>query len=229
MKCHRSFFFFLFSLLLAPLLRAERTYQIIFFQRPASVPEEVQVYVNGEAGERLEIPNNRFSENHTLEGDGEISLVFADKVYEDLKLIKPFPHAKIGSGWNKFLILAFHDPENSHLPIKFVTMNASTSEFGLGDFRFINFSDAGFAGALGSKELKIQPKHTVTFKDFAKHNTEFRMKINSYRPDENKKLKARPFANKLLRYNKNNRTLFFIYSPNGSKRLTYRAAEVRGL
>ena len=187
------------------------------------------MYVNGKPGERIAIPNNRFSANYTLKAEEDVILSFADKVYEEEEQIKLFPTAKVGGTWEKFVILAFDDPTNKAFPVRFVTIDASPPHFVNGDFRFINFTDSGVAGKLGDKTIKIPPKSTETFRDFAEHNTDFRMKINEFRPDKDKKLKGRPFINKLLRYNKNYRTMFFVYSPEGSSRLTYQAAEIRGL
>ena len=229
MNCRRIFSLLLLLCLGSPALHAEKEFQILYFQKPASAPEELQLYVNGAVGERIELPNNRFSETYTLKAEGDLLLTFTDKTYEDPEKLKPFPTAKVATGWKKFIILGFNDPSNKGFPVRFVTMNVSTSDFGVGDFRFINFSDAGFAGKLGSKDFKIQPKGTVTYGDFAEHNKDFRMKVSAFRPDENNKLRKKPFVNKLLRYNENIRAIFFIYSPEGSSRMTYHAAEIRGL
>ena len=229
MNCRRIFSLLLFLCLGSPALHAEKEFQILYFQKPATAPEEVQLYVNGAVGDRIALPNDRFSETYTLKAEGDLLLTFTDKVHEDPAMLKPFPSAQVSKSWKKFVILGFNDPSRKGFPVRFVTMNVSASEFGPGDFRFINFSDAGFAGKLGSKDFKIQPKGTETYKGFAEHDTDFRMKLSSYRPDENKKLKRHPFVNKLLRYNKFNRAIFFIYSPEGSTRMKYHVAEIRGL
>lgn len=209
-------------------LHAAKTFQVIFLNRPESVPQEVRLYVNGEEQEDpIVFPRNRFSGNYEIEGQEAVQLHFTVQSYEDPKQLKSFPTVKIPATWSKFLLLAFEDPSNASLPIRFLKMDASGSEFKAGDFRFMNFLDNKFAGKVGSKKLEIKGKGMQTIRDFAEHNTDFRMQINVLKPEA--KVKVQTLTNKRLRYNEKYRTLFFVYEREGSRRITYHAAEIRGL
>ncbi|MGE9269521.1 MAG: hypothetical protein ACQKBU_01855 [Verrucomicrobiales bacterium] len=220
-------FLSIFFLVFSPEIRAERLFQSLFFQPPESAPQEVVMWVNGEPSGKVDLRRNRFSLTQKLEAPGELVLSFTDKVYDDPERYKKFPKVVIKEDWKNFVLLAFPSPANKHLPVRFVAMNLDSSEFKNGDFRFINFLDNKFAGRLGSERFQLDSREIRTFRDFADSNQDVRMQINVWRPEA--RIKERPLANQLIRYEKDIRVMFFMYSPQGSDRITYLAADIRGL
>jgi len=222
----RLFILTICSFLFITNLQAERSFRILCFSVPAETPAEVELSVNGNATGSIDLTRNRFSKTYTLDHSGPLKLTLSDKVYDDPEQLKDFPSVVIKESWKKFILLAFPDPENKNLPIRLVPMELG-NDFQNGDFRFINFLDNQFAIKVGSKKTQLGSKEIKTMGNFAEQNQDVRMQISVFKPEA--KIKVRPLANQLIRYNKNMRVLFFMYQPKGSKRISYIAADIRDM
>lgn len=219
-------FALLFSVALSSVALADRTAQMLYFKAPKGAPESVAIYQTGKDPVEVELKRNNFSESFEL-GSGELVLGFLPSILpEDAEFPKNAPTAKVPEGWEKVLILAFHDPKNPVMPVRFKVINASSGNLGNGDRMFINFTNSDVFGLVGRKKLVLKANATAIVKNAAAPGEDYQVQIDRIDPVRKKRL---TFIRQVWRQSATRRSLIFIYSPPGSTAVTYYNAPVRDL
>ncbi|MEP2776476.1 MAG: hypothetical protein ABJQ29_05660 [Luteolibacter sp.] len=216
----------LFTLAFSTLSYADRTAQMLYFKAPQGAPETAAIYQVGKDPVEVELARNNFSKSFDL-AEGDLILGFLPAMLpEDAEFPANAPTAKVPSGWEKVLILAFHDPKNPVMPVRFKVINASAGELGNGDRMFINFTDSDVFGLVGNKKLALRANATAIVKNAAAPGEEYQVQIDRIDPVRKKRL---TFIRQIWRQSATSRSLIFIYSPPGSTAVTYYNAPVRDL
>ena len=205
---------------------AERTAQMLYFRAPKDAPERTFIYQEGKEPFEVELPRNNFTPSFKL-ASGDLLLRFLPSVLpEDAEFPKKAPAVKVPEAWAKVLILAFHDPKNKVMPVRFKAINASSDTLGEGDRLFVNFTDNVVFGYVGKQKLNLKANTTAVVKRAAAPNEEYQVKLDRVDPANKKR---RTFIRQVWRQSATRRSLVFIYSPAGSKVVTYYSAPVRDL
>lgn len=205
---------------------AERTAQMLYFRAPKDAPERTFIYQEGKEPLEVELPRNNFTSSFNL-ASGDLVMRFLPSVLpEGSEFPKKAPAVKVPAGWGKVLILAFHNPKNQVMPVKFKVINASSDTLGAGDRMFVNFTDSKVFGYVGKKKLTLKGNSSATVKRAAAPNEEYQVKLDRIDPVSKKR---RTFIRQVWRQSASRRSLIFVYSPPGSKVVTYYSAPVRDL
>lgn len=205
---------------------AERTAQMLYFKAPKDAPESTAIYQNGKKPVEVDLERNNFSSSFGL-AEGELILRFLPSILpDDTEFPAKAPMAKVPEGWEKVLILAFHDPKNPVMPVSFKVINASPEKLGKGDRMFINFTDSDVFGLVGSRKLTLRANSTKIVKNAANPGEEYQVQLDRIDPVRKKRL---PFIRQTWRQSATRRSLIFVYSPAGSAGITYYNAPVRDL
>ncbi|MDP4612090.1 MAG: hypothetical protein NWT02_12955 [Opitutales bacterium] len=207
-------------------LFADRTAQILYFRAPKDAPKSAVIYQASEAPFEAELKRNNFSKSFKL-SDGDIVLHFlGSKLVEGEEFPVGAPSVSVPAAYEKVLILAFTDPQNPVLPVRFKVINANQGSFGEGDRMFINFTDNKIAGAVGRKKLELGPFSVAVVKDAAGPKEEYSVSLDRLAPEQDKPV---TFIRQNWRQSANQRSLIFIFSPPGGSGVTYYNAPIRNL
>ncbi|MGJ8644289.1 MAG: hypothetical protein ACSHX9_12845 [Luteolibacter sp.] len=199
---------------------------MLYFKAPKDAPEVAVVYQKGKEPVEVDLERNNFSRSFDL-ANGDILLRFLPSILaEDAEFPANAPSARVPEGWEKVLILAFQDPKNSVMPVKFKVINASAGKLGKGDRMFINFTENDVVGLVGKKRLALKANATAIVKNAAAPNEEYQVQLDRIDPVRKKRL---TFIRQTWRQSATRRSLIFIYSPPGSTSVTYYNAPVRDL
>ncbi|MGJ8654822.1 MAG: hypothetical protein ACSHX6_00115 [Akkermansiaceae bacterium] len=204
----------------------KRTAQILYFKAPKEAPKTAVIYHAEAPPLEVTLPRNNFSSSIEL-APGEVVLRFVPSILaEDTEFPQNAPSIRVPKGWKKILILAFNDPQNPVMPIRFEVVNANPAKLGPGDRMFINFTNNRVFGKVGSKKLTLKAKSTAVIKNAAQPNEEYNVQIDRVDPNTKKRL---TFIRQMWRHSARRRSLILIYSPAGSTSVTYYNAPIRDL
>lgn len=221
-----SLYTVIITVALSSLAIAERTAQILYFKAPQTAPKEAVIYQGKSEPVEVLLPKNNFSISYKL-ASGDIVLKFLPSLLnEDEKFPVNAPSLNIPASWEKVLILAFSDPKNPVMPVRFKAVNASQGTLGKGDRMFINFTDNNVFGLVGKKKLSLKANSTAIVKIIARPKEEYRVQLDRIDPVLKKRL---PLIRQMWRHSARRRSLILIYSPAGSTSVTYYNAPIRDL
>lgn len=215
------------TLLLVLLLctsQAKRTVQFIYFNQPSDTSKSSFMYASGKEPVEVEFPKYNFSTHYELEA-GEQTLEFLPQLLPDRKEIPVgTPNVTIPSSWKKALILVFNDSKNSVMPIKLKAIDASPSNFDLGQIMFINFSRNTIYGAVGDQKIMVHPLKKTVAKNISYTDRQFIVNLKQRSADEKQDYR---FLEKVFVYYEKQRSLIFIYTPEGDKNISYFVTTIR--
>lgn len=207
-------------------LFADRTAQILYFRAPKDAPKSVVIYQASEAPFEAKLKRNNFSKSFKLSSGDLVLRFLGSKIVEGEEFPVGAPSVSVPAAYEKILILAFPDPQNPVLPVRFKVINANQGSFGEGDRMFINFTDNKIAGAVGRKKLELDPLSIAVVKNAAGPKEEYPVSLDRLAPGQNKPV---TFIRQNWRQSATQRSLIFIFSPPGGSGVTYYNAPVRNL
>ncbi|MDA9260492.1 hypothetical protein N9P58_01365 [Puniceicoccaceae bacterium] len=159
---------------------AQRDIRILYYDSPKGAPETAYLYESATAkGEEVGLPRWNFSETYEIRGGARVLNFLPQALPEGEEFPVNAPKVKIPKGWKKVLILAFPDPSNPVLPIRFQAINANDDKFGPGDLLFVNFSEISIFGLVGDKKLLVKPESTSIIKNPIKEKGDYHVKLDS--------------------------------------------------
>ena len=205
--------------------KAAPAFRVLFFQKPSNLPSELTLHVNGKPQQQVALPKYQFTSNITFRKARTTTLTFADQSYADPEQLQGFPSIEVPHSWSKFLLLAFEDPSNKKLPIKFYPINASSGTFENGDLLFLNLSQYELQGKVGSSSLKLPGSKSKKLSKIAPDKSDVQVKIDILKP--NTPQKKQWFIYQAWRYRTDQRLLVFIFTPKAKVNPTYYATEIR--
>ena len=207
--------------------QAKQKFQCLYFQKPSTVPDTVQVYMNGKLLQEMPLQSHYFCDTIELKPAQEVVLTFTDKVVAEPEALAGYPSVSVSREWQSFVLLAFDDPKNTLLPIRFVPMNATAPQFKNGDIKFMNMTQYVVTGKLGAQTLDLPPRKVRTLNGFCKAGADFKVEVDIIKPESRKPRQALFYQG--WRYNTEIRKLAFVYQKEGSKRVVYYVADIIGL
>jgi hypothetical protein len=203
-----------------------RNAQIIYLKAPKDAPQTAYIYQKGSPPFEVELSRNNFSDTFKL-ADGEATLYFlGEELVEGEVFPEGAPSIKVPADRGKILILAFSDRKNQVFPVQFKVVNANDEQFGPGDRMFINFTDSRIVGDVGRKTLNLAPFSISVLRNAGKPKEEYQVRLDRV---DSQTTRPVTFIRQTWRQSTSRRSLIFIYSPSGSKRVTYYSAPIKDL
>jgi hypothetical protein len=208
----------IFCIFLAASAFADRVARILYYDAPAGAPENAFVYQTRtdkkskagkvvEAAQEIVLERHKFSKSFSLTG-GDLRLAFLPSILpEDASFPAGAPGVDIPKQWKKVLILAFADPSNPTMPVRFKALNANDDVFGPGEMLFINFSKFSIFGLVGEKKLLLHPEKTAVISNPIPNKGEYQVKLDSV---ENDIESRRWLMRQTWRHHPNVRRLVFV-------------------
>ncbi|MGJ8639246.1 MAG: hypothetical protein ACSHYA_07605 [Opitutaceae bacterium] len=203
---------------------AARTVQLMYFNQPANTPKEVFMYeANGDVT-GVKLPGYNFTPCYNIAPGEQVLRFLPQQLVVGAKFPKKAPFVKIPKKWQKVFILAFHDPSNPLMPIKFRAINGNSNRFGNGDTMFINFSPKIIYGMLGETRLIVEPGKVALKKNLSPSGEDYSVNLRQMNAD---KTGSYRFLTKEFRHYPDQRKMVFIYMPEGSKSARYFVTTIR--
>ncbi len=203
-----------------------RSAQVLYFKAPKNAPQAVHIYQSAAQSVEVELKRNNFSKSFKLE-DGALTLRFlGTKLVEGQEFPLEAPSLEVPADYEKVLILAFANPKNPVFPVRFKVIKANDETFGPGDRMFINFTDNRIVGNVGSQQLDLASHSIKVVSNAAKAKESYQVRLDRVDPEQ-----GRPytFIRQAWRQSLRKRVLIFVYSPPGSRAVTYYNAPVHDL
>lgn len=140
---------------------AARKARAIFIQPPGGAPEKAVLF-SSTRSEEIELPSRNLSPEIQLPA-GNLSLAVLTRTPATGEAVNPnSPLVKIPEAWDRCILLFFPDPGNKVFPAKVIPVNASKSDFRLGETLIYNVAPATVLARFGDKTYRIEPgKSTV--------------------------------------------------------------------
>jgi len=146
-------------------LHAERTIRVLHYGAPKD-SQLKEVYIHGGGPEAIHVLLNRynFSPQHTIAKETKTLRILPKLLAEGEPIPKAALSTNIPADWQDTLLILYHDPDNTDLPIKIYKINASKGVFNPGELYWINLSDVEIGGVVGGQKLRIGPRKTAVMK-----------------------------------------------------------------
>lgn len=219
-----------YSLILTMLLMAfgsqfaeSRSVRFLFFRAPADAPESAVMYVNGKEPVEVTFPRNNFSKPLELKKGSLLLHFLPEAIAADEEFPENAPSVKVPETWDEVLVFVSHAPKNPRMPVNIHAINAGDDQMKAGDRTFINLTDNGVFGSVGSKKLKLKPNSIVTIRNAASAGESYQVKLDRFDLDT-KKRKA--LIRQSWKQSDTKKSLILIYSPSPG-RVSYYSAPVR--
>ncbi|MGJ8652759.1 MAG: hypothetical protein ACSHX8_05760 [Opitutaceae bacterium] len=196
----------------------------MYFNQPADAPDSVLMYQVGTEPIEVALPGYNFTPCYDIPAGEQILRFLLEPLAVGEEFPQGAPFVRVPEKWQKVLVLAFHDPQNPTLPVKFRAINASPSKFDNGNTMFINFSPKVIFGMLGDKKLIVQPGKVVVKKDSYPLDEDYFVSLRQMNPDKTENYR---FLTKMFRHYPDQRKMVFIYVPEGSKSVRYFVTTIR--
>ncbi|MFC5051408.1 hypothetical protein ACFPK9_12405 [Rubritalea spongiae] len=181
--------------------------------------------MNGKLHGDVEMPKYEFGKDLQFEGENELEIVFAPKIYDEGEVMpKGLPSTKVDARWEKFLIVAVTDTKNPTFPMKLLSLNATDNYFSNGDFMFVNFTPNYVLGTFGKKKVNVAPMKLKVANMSDSMGQFLDVKLNYVEP-QNKK--QRWMVRQGWRVLDDRRTVVFFYVPDGRTTMKYFATQIK--
>lgn len=205
----------LFFLSFCITLHAERAARLIYLNAPAQASKEMSILQEKEDPLTLKILTKNFSTPFQIAPAGK-RLIIAPKgtMKDEDGEWKKFPAINISEDWSKIVIFLTEDKTNERFPVRGFAVNASSANFGEGDFMFINLSDAQVVGKAGDKEIKIQPRKRLIVRRPLKKKGSAHISLDMKLPEQVRILRL---ARQSFSYTGKARSIFFIVPGRGGQ------------
>ncbi len=144
------------SLSLSLPCEAARKARAIFIQPPGGAPGKAVLF-SSTRSEEIELPARNLSPEIQLPA-GDLSLAVLTHKPAAGEAINPnSPLVKIPEAWDRCILLFFPDPENKAFPAKVIPVNASKSDFQLGETLIYNVTPATVLARFADRVYRIDP------------------------------------------------------------------------
>lgn len=211
-------------LLLSVSSHAARTVQFMYFNQPANTPETVLMYQADSEPIEVDLPEYNFTPCYDISPGEQILRFLLEPLAAGDEFPQDAPFVRVPKQWQKVLVLAFHDPENALMPIKFKAINASADKFDNGNTMFINFSPKIIYGMLGDTKLIVEPGKVVVKKNSSPPGKDYFVSLRQMNTDKTDNYR---FLTKMFRHYPDQRKIMFIYVPEGGKTVRYFVTTIR--
>lgn len=185
-----------------------RTIQFMYFNQPADAPRKVFMFEGEKQPVEVNLPKHHFTPSFEV-GAGQNSLYFLPALPDKKQGVpKGAPSVTIPAGWQKVLVVAFQDLENSVVPVKFRAFDASPANFDNSDTLFINLSSKVIHGTLGSARVDVKPETTLVVKNAPADGKDYNVTLWQMNSDESENYR---FLTKVFKHYTDRRRVFFIF------------------
>ena len=146
-------------------LSAERTVRVLYYgAHEGSNLQKAFLYAGLTESIPVTLNRSNFSDQIPIPEEAEVLRVLPELLGEDEAFPKGTPLIAIPTTWADTLLIFFHDPTNSVMPIRIAKINASAGIFNPDELYWINMSDVFVGGTVGGQKLRLSPKKTVVMK-----------------------------------------------------------------
>lgn len=172
----------------------------------------------------IDLPQYNFTPCYDIPEGDQILRFLPRKYLAGEETPEDAPFVRVPKKWKKVFVLAFHDPGNPTMPLKFRAINASPNKFDNGNTMFINFSSKVIYGMLGDNRLVVKPSSMVVKKNSYPPGEDYFVDLRQMNEDRSQDYR---FLTKMFRHYPDQRKIMFIYTPEGSRSVKYFVTTVR--
>ena len=141
----------------------ERTFRVLFLDRPEGAPETLFLF-DGKKSQEVELPSMNLSKVYELPSYCKKLILYPRPLKDSGSIPKGAAHVEVPRRGGDFYLLVKSDPKNSVSSIRVELVNAKLNKVDEGQMVWKNLTNYTVEGSLGKQKFSLQPMQETILK-----------------------------------------------------------------